>query len=209
MDIAVSLSELVSYYSIATTASRGEYAWTSLRRETTTSQKDFRKVENALLALLPPEGVALALLVQIHVERLQFVDRDVVGEFLFENLGVLLGNLDPEFVAFLYLAAHRRAVDGDADPVAPPGLVDVLALLLDALYLADALGFVALEQRHVRVVLDGARDDLDADHRGVVLSEGVVGQNLEPGGTGDVLQHRLLLGLLYLLDVLLVLLDES
>ena len=149
------------------------------------------------------------MLVQVHLERVALVRRDVVDEFLFEDLGVFLVEFGPQFVAVLDLAAHRGAVDGDADAIALAGLVDVVALLLDALELADALGLLAVEGDDVSVVLEGAGEDLDADDRRVVLAEGVIGKDLEPAGARDVLQDGLLLGLLALLDELLVLLDQS
>ncbi len=44
------------------------------------------------------------MFLQIHRQRLAFVDGDVFLEFLFENLRVFLRYLHPEVVAFFYLA---------------------------------------------------------------------------------------------------------
>ena len=70
------------------------------------------------------------MFVEVHPECFEFVGRDVVGEFLFENLGVFLGEFRPQFVAFLDLAADRRTVDGGGDLLAGAGLVDVFAGVL-------------------------------------------------------------------------------
>jgi len=53
------------------------------------------------------------LLVEVHVQRLEFVAGDIAREFLLEDLRVFLGDLDPEFVVFLDPPSDGGAVDGD------------------------------------------------------------------------------------------------
>mgnify|MGYP007047141262 CR=1 FL=1 len=68
--------------------------------------------------LFPPEGIALPVIVEIHPERFEFVGGDLVGEFLLQHFCVFLGDLRPQFVALVDLAADGRPVDRGGDGLA-------------------------------------------------------------------------------------------